>query len=34
MNEISEESLWLGPDIWHVVTDQGVDELINFDRIP
>ena len=20
----------LEPDIWHIVTDQGVDELINF----
>ena len=30
MNEISEEPLWLDPDIWHIVTDQGVDEMINF----
>ena len=30
MNKISEGPLWLGPDILHIVTDQGVDELINF----
>ena len=30
MNEISEEPLGLDPDILHIVTDQGVDELINF----
>ena len=30
MNKISEEPLRLGSDIWHIVTDQGVDKLINF----
>ena len=30
MIEISEEPLWLDPDNWHIVTDQGIDALINF----
>ena len=30
MNKISEELLWLGSSYWHIVTEQGVDELINF----
>ena len=31
VNNISEEPFWLGsPGIWHISTDQGVDELINF----
>ena len=30
MNKISEKPLWLGSRYWHIVTDQGVDELINF----
>ena len=29
MNKISEEPFGQDPDIWHIVTDQGVDELIN-----
>ena len=30
MNKISGETLGKAPDIWHIVTDQGVDEHINF----
>ena len=30
MNKITAEHLRLDPDIWHIVLDQGVDELINF----
>ena len=30
MNKISEECFGQDPDIWHIVTDQGIDELINF----
>ena len=29
MNKISEERFGLDSDIWHIVTDQGVDELSN-----
>ena len=29
MNKISEEPFLLDPDIWHINTDQGLDELIN-----
>ena len=30
MNKMSEELLSQDPDFWHIVTNQGVDELINF----
>ena len=30
VNRISQEPLRLGSDIWHIVTDQDVDEVINF----
>ena len=30
MNKISEKQFGKDPDISHIVTDQGVDELINF----
>ena len=30
MNKISEEQLSHDPDIWHISTDKGVDELIIF----
>ena len=30
MNKISEDRFGSDPDIWHIVPDQGVDELINF----
>ena len=29
MNKIIEEQFGYDPDIWHIVTDQAVDELIN-----
>ena len=30
MNKISEDHFGSDPDIWHIVTDQGVDELTKF----